>query len=62
MNMKLRSLISRLFGMRTPPLMSERTCIFIKGLKLSSLNKEAIRDLKKLIAEIPEFCTLIVRP
>lgn len=43
------------------PLMSERTCIFIKGLKLSSLNKEAIGDLKKLIAEIPEFCTLIVK-
>ncbi|HOJ35558.1 MAG TPA: DNA polymerase III subunit delta [Clostridiales bacterium] len=43
------------------PLMSERSCVFIKGMKLAALKKDAVEDIKRLISEIPDFCTLIVK-
>ena len=42
------------------PLMSERTCVVIKDLKLSDLSDTGKKELLNLISNMPEECTLII--
>ncbi|MBQ7596173.1 MAG: DNA polymerase III subunit delta [Clostridia bacterium] len=42
------------------PVMSERTCIVLKDLKLSDLGDSGKKELLNLIADVPETCVLII--
>ena len=42
------------------PMMSSRTCVVIKDLKLSDLGESGKKDLLALIEDIPETCVLII--
>ncbi len=42
------------------PMMSERTCVVLKDLKLSDLGDSGKKELLSLIADVPETCVLII--
>ncbi|MCQ2480033.1 MAG: DNA polymerase III subunit delta [Clostridia bacterium] len=42
------------------PMMSERTCVAIKDLKLSDLGENGRKDLVSFISDIPETCVVII--
>ena len=42
------------------PVMSERTCVVIKDLKLSDIDDSGKKELLRLIADIPETCVLVI--